>query len=265
MSAPQDQPVTVYVQDSVARIVLNRPERHNAFDDRMIAVLDDRLDEVARRSDVRVVVLAANGKSFSAGADINWMKRMAGYSQAENEADAQALGGMLAKLYRMPKPTVALIQGGVYGGGLGLVAACDIAITAEDADFALSEVRLGLIPAVISPYVIAAIGPRVARRYFLTAERFGAAEAHRIGLVHEVVPSSDLSAASDRLLKQLLAGGPEAIGRAKQLISDVAGRTLDDTLIADTARRIAEARASTEGVEGLSAFLERRKPSWMME
>lgn len=257
-----DNNVILSVADKIARLTLNRPERHNAFDDRMIAVLDDRLSEIAGNPHIRVVLLAAEGKSFSAGADLDWMKRMAGYSQAENEADAKALGQMLARLNTLAVPTVALVQGGAYGGGVGLVAACDMAIAAEEAVFCLSEVRLGIIPSVVSPYVLAAIGQRAARRYFLTAERFDAVEAHRLGLVHEVVPASELSGAADRLVEQLLAGGPAAIASAKQLIADVGGRPVDEALITETARRIAAARASDEGREGITAFLERRKPGW---
>lgn len=257
-----DNNVILSVADNIARLTLNRPERHNAFDDRMIAVLDDRLSEIADNPHIRVVLLAAEGKSFSAGADLDWMKRMAGYSQAENEADAKALGQMLARLNTLAVPTVALVQGGAYGGGVGLVAACDMAIAAENAVFCLSEVRLGIIPSVVSPYVLAAIGQRAARRYFLTAERFDAVEAHRLGLVHEVVPASELSGAADRLVEQFLAGGPAAIASAKQLIADVGGRPVDEALITETARRIAAARASDEGREGIAAFLERRKPGW---
>ncbi|MBT5457355.1 MAG: enoyl-CoA hydratase/isomerase family protein [Rhodospirillaceae bacterium] len=247
----------------MAHLTLNRPERHNAFDDHMISVLDDRLREIADRGDVRAVILAAEGKSFSAGADLDWMKRMAGYSSAENEADAKALGDMLARLNGLAVPTIALVQGGAYGGGVGLVAACDMAIAAEEAVFSLTEVRLGIIPSVVSPYVLAAIGARAARRYFLTAERFDAAEAYRMGLVHEVVPAAELRAFGDSLVKQLLAGSPAAIASAKQLIAHMAGRPVDEALIAETARRIAAARASEEGKEGISAFLERRKPDWV--
>lgn len=257
--------VTLSVDDNVARLTLNRPERHNAFDDHMIAVLDDRLKGIAARPDIRVVILAAEGKSFSAGADLDWMKRMAGYSQAENEADARALGDMLARLNTLAVPTIALVQGGAYGGGVGLIAACDMAIAAHDAVFALTEVRLGIIPSVVSPYVLAAIGPRAARRYFLTAERFDAAEACRMGLIHETVPQDALTAAGDRMVKHLLAGGPAALASAKRLIADMAFRPVDDSVIAETARRIAEARAGDEGKEGISAFLERRKPSWVPE
>lgn len=260
-----DQTVTLAIESGIAHLTLNRPERHNAFDDQMITALDARLREISSRAEIRVVVLAAAGQSFSAGADLDWMKRMAGYSQADNEADAKALGDMLVRLNTLPIPTIAVVQGGAYGGGVGLVAACDMAIAANDAVFALSEVRLGIIPSVISPYVIAAIGQRAARRYFLTAERFDAVEAHRIGLVHQAVPSGDLTEATDRLVKNLLAGGPVAIASAKRLIADMSGRPINESLVDETARRIAAARASDEGREGIAAFLERRKPNWLME
>lgn len=265
MSSESDQTVTLTVRDAVAHLTLNRPEQHNAFDDQMIAVLDNRLMEIEARSDIRVVILAAEGKSFSAGADLAWMKRMAGYSQAENEADALLLGNMLARLNQLALPTIALVQGGAYGGGVGLVSACDMAIAAESAVFSLTEVRLGILPSVVSPYVLAAIGLRAARRYFLTAERFDAAEAHRMGLVHQVVPDGSLTDAADRMVSHLLSGGPGAIANAKRLIADFAGHPIDDSLIAKTARGIAEARASDEGKEGISAFLDRRKPGWVPE
>lgn len=257
--------VEVSIYGPVARVMLNRPERHNAFDEAVIATLASSFDMLAKQSAVRVVILAATGRSFSAGADLEWMKRTAAYGPAENEADAAVLAGMLGKLNSLPKPTVALVQGSAYGGGIGLISACDIAIAADDAIFSLSEVRLGIVPAVIAPYVLAAIGPRAARRYFLTAERFGAREAQRIGLVHEVVPVDELAAAGDRMVERLLAAGPRAVEQAKKLIADVAGRRVDAELIAETARCIAELRASPEGQEGMAAFLERRKPAWRQD
>jgi len=260
IAAPKN--VAVTVRGHVARIVLNRPDRHNAFDDRVIVSLSHIFDALAKQSEVRAVVLAAEGRSFCAGADLTWMKRTARYEFAENQADALMLAEMLAKLNRMPKPTVALVQGGAYGGGVGLIAACDIAIAADDARFALSEVKLGLIPSVISPYVIAAIGAREARRYFLTAEPFAAMEAHRIGLVHQVVPADDLEAAGERMIGHLVEAGPKAVANAKKLIADVSGRPVDAALMQETARRIAEARAGAEGQEGIAAFFERRKPDW---
>lgn len=244
-----------------ATVTLNRPEIHNAFDDALIAQLTETFEALGQRADVRAVVLAANGKSFSAGADLGWMRRMAGYSEAENRADAEQLARLIHVLDAMPKPTVARVQGAAIGGGVGLVAACDVAIASETASFALSEVRLGLIPAVISPYVIGAIGPRQARRYMLTAERFDAAEAKRIGLVHDAVPAANLDGAVDAVVAALLLGGPEAVRESKALARDVGGSP-DDATRADTARRIARLRASPEGKEGVSSFLEKRKPRW---
>jgi methylglutaconyl-CoA hydratase len=245
-----------------ATLWLNRPERHNAFDDGLIAELSAALAELAADSAIRVVLLAGRGKSFSAGADLAWMKRMAGYTAAENEADAQKMAEMLHRLESLPKPTIALVQGAAMGGGVGLVAACDIAIAAEDAQFAFSEVRLGLTPATISPYVIAAIGPRAARRYFLTAERFDARRALGLGLVAAVVPAADLATEASRLADILCQNGPSAMAEAKRLIADVTGRPIDAALRTETAGRIARQRASAEGREGVAAFLQKRKPSW---
>ncbi len=248
--------------DGVATIALNRPEVHNAFDDRLIAELTAELRHLDDASDVRVVVLAANGKSFSAGADLNWMKRMAGYTEAENLRDAVALADLMRTLAGISKPTLARVQGAALGGGIGLVACCDIAVASSEASFSLSEVRLGLIPAVISPYVTRAIGRRAAQRYFLTAERFPAQEAHRIGLVHEVVRIEDLDRSVARIAAALLKCGPKAIASAKRLIVDVSDRPIDKVLIEETARRIATVRVGPEGQEGLAAFLDKRKPAW---
>ncbi len=249
----------------VARVTLNRPEVHNAFNDDLIAELTAALVRLEQDPAVRAVVLAAAGKSFSAGADLNWMKRMAGYSEEENRADARGLAGLMRSLNELAKPTVALVQGAAYGGGVGLVACCDIAIAATRASFCLSEVKLGLIPAVISPYVIAAIGERAARRYFVTAERFDAETALRLGLVQEVVAPEELEAAGRRVLEALLAGGPEAQAAAKRLVRDMAGRPIDDALVEETAKRIAEVRAGDEAREGISAFLEKRRPSFAVD
>jgi methylglutaconyl-CoA hydratase len=246
----------------IATIRMNRPEKHNAFDDQLIAELSDAFRKAADDSSSRVVVLESTGPSFSAGADLGWMKRMAGQGRQENERDAQALAELMSAIDRCPKPVLAVVQGAAYGGGVGLVACCDIAIAASEASFSLSEVRLGLIPAVISPYVAAAIGPRACRRYFLTAERFDAATAQRLGLVQEVVPQAELAAARDKMIDQLLKGGPLAQRAAKDLIAHVAGAPIDAALIRDTARRIADQRASDEGREGVAAFLEKRKPNW---
>ncbi len=246
-----------------ATITLNRPELHNAFDDTLISSLTGELRRLERDSNVRVVMLAARGKSFSSGADLNWMRRMADYSFEENLADAMDLAELMKTLANMTKPTIALVQGAAIGGGVGLVACCDIALASDKASFCLSEVKLGLIPAVISPYVAAAIGPRATRRYFISAERFDAAEAYRLGLVNEVVRPEELEARAESLSRALLQNGPQAMASVKALVAEVALSYLDDDLIADTAERIAEARASDEGREGLTAYLEKRKPNWI--
>ncbi|HEX4986933.1 MAG TPA: enoyl-CoA hydratase/isomerase family protein [Burkholderiales bacterium] len=250
------------VAGGIATLRMNRPDVHNAFDDALIAGLTGELRRLDALPGVRAVVLAANGKSFSAGADLNWMRRMAKYSREENLRDAAALAALMRALDGMGKPTIARVQGAAYGGGVGLVACCDIAIASTEAAFSLSEVRLGLIPSVISPYVIAAMGERQARRYFLTAERFDAAEARRIGLVHEVVEPSALDDAVATMAGHLLKGGPRAIAAAKKLVADVGRRPMDDALAAETARRIAAIRVEPEGQEGLAAFLDKRKPGW---
>src|SRR3954454_15470507 len=212
-------------QGPLGLITLNRPERHNAFDDALIVELTDALRAMEGDDSVRVVVLSGAGKSFSAGADLNWMKRMAGYSKDDNVRDAMGLGALMRTLAFMPKPTIARVHGAAYGGGVGLVACCDIAVALQSATFSLSEVKLGLIPAVISPYVVAAMGSRAARRYFLTGERFDATEAHRIGLVHSVVADeTSLDEAIDQIVISLLAGGPVAQSEAKQLIAAVVNR-----------------------------------------
>ena len=248
--------------NGVATLTLNRPEVHNAFDDHLIVQLTHKLRELDHHASVRVVVLAAGGKSFSAGADLNWMKRIARYSEAENIRDAVALAGLMRALNTMTKPTIARVQGSAFGGGVGLVACCDIAIAGSAALFSLSEVRLGLIPAVISPYVIAAMGERNARRYFLTAERFDAQEALRVGLVHSVVTDGELDAAVSRIVGELLNGGPKAIAASKELIAHVIGRPIDHVLAEETATRIAQIRVSPEGQEGIAAFLDKRAAAW---
>ena len=246
----------------VATVRLNRPDKHNAFDEHLIAELTQAFRDLASDATARVVVLAANGQSFSAGADLDWMKRMSAMGRAENERDAMALANLMDAIDRCPKPVVGVIQGAAFGGGVGLVACCDIAIATSSASFCLSEVRLGLIPAVISPYVAAAIGPRACRRYFLTAEKFDAATAERLCLVHRVVAPEALEAARDETIKHLLNGGATAQAAAKDLIQRVTGAPIDDALRRDTAARIADARASAEGKEGIAAFLEKRKPNW---
>lgn len=246
-----------------AEIHLNRPDVRNAFNDIAIAEITQVFQELGADPTIRAVILAARGPAFCAGADLNWMKKMAGYTHKENLADAVQLADMLRTIYLCPKPVVAKIQGDCYAGGMGLVAACDMAVAAEQSNFCLSEVKLGLIPATISPYVIKAMGENAARRYFLTAERFSAQEAHRIGFVHETAKADALDATVDQIVKALLAASPHAVRQAKRLVQDVAGMPLTDTLVADTVERIADIRVSVEGREGVQSFLEKRKPFWL--
>ncbi len=246
----------------VATLTLNRPDRHNAFDDALIAEITGALTELAHDPGLRALVLAASGRSFSAGADVAWMRRMAGYTEAENVADASAMARMMHLLDRFPCPTIARVQGAALGGGVGLAACCDMVVAATGASFCLSEVRLGLIPAVISPYVIQAIGARQARRWFVTAETFDAATARAIGLVNEVVPPDQLDGAVERLVGALLDGAPGAQRDAKSLVFLCEAAPSDAALSAETSRRIAARRASDEGRAGLSAFLAKTKPEW---
>lgn len=257
------QTLAIAIADKVATVTLNRPELRNAFNEHAIAELALAFDELGRNEMVRAIVLAANGPSFCAGADLNWMKKMAGYSHEENHDDALRLADMLRTIYLCPKPTVARVQGDCYAGGMGLVAACDIVVAVDTAGFCLSEVKLGLIPATISPYVIKAMGEQAARRYFLTAERFDAAEAHRIGFAHEVVSADALDATVAGIVKALVNNSPNAVRQAKTLVREIVGTTVDDALLADTASRIAAIRASLEGREGVASFLEKRKPTWL--
>lgn len=245
----------------VATLVLNRPEAHNAFDDALIAALNAAIDGFARHPEVRLLVLRATGKSFSAGADLGWMKRMAGYSREDNLADARELERLMRGLYEFPRPVVAVVQGAAFGGAVGLVSCCDIAIASDNASFSLSEARLGLAPAVISPYVIAAIGVRQASRYFLTAERFSAGRAHDMGLVHEVVAADALEKAADDMVATLLANGPVALMACKAVMHKAAPATSPE-LAAYTTELIASLRTSQEGQEGLTAFFEKRPPAW---
>jgi len=247
----------------VATVTLNRPDVRNAFNDEVIAEITGAFAEYGERPEVRCVVLAGNGPAFCAGADLNWMKRMASYTYDENLEDARALAGMLRVVYRCPKPTIARVHGDTYAGGMGLVAACDIAVCADSVNFCLSEVKLGLIPATISPYVIRAMGARAAHRYFLTAERFDAAEALRIGFVHEVVPAGELDARVNAIAQSLLAAGPGALQACKGLVQDVAGREIDHVLVERTVKGIADIRVTQEGREGIQSFLGKRKPSWL--
>ena len=247
----------------VAHIWLDQPDSRNAFDDVVIAELTQAFIDVGAAPEVKVVILGANGPAFCAGANLNWMRRMADYTRDENIADAGMLAEMLRTIAECPKPTIARVQGDVYAGGMGLVAACDLAVSVDTAWYCLSEVKIGLIPATISPYVIRAMGVRASQRYFLTAERFTAAEAHRIGFVHDVVAADALDAKVDEWVKALTGASPTAVRACKQLIADVAGREIDDSLIARTVEGIADIRASDEGREGVQAFLQKRKPAWL--
>jgi methylglutaconyl-CoA hydratase len=263
-SLTSDSPLLLHRDGrGVATLTMNRPEVHNAFDDALLVSLTQALQSLGNDRDVRVVVLTGAGKSFSAGADLNWMRRVAKYTEEQNYHDAMALGELMSVLNSLPKPTIARVNGAAFGGGVGLVVCCDIGVACAEAQFSLSETRLGLIPAVISPYVVSAMGEKQARRYFLTAERFGAEQALRMRLVHEVVPLEDLDAAVNKVIDRLLQCGPNAQTEAKDLIASVVNRPATDSVVADTAERIAHVRASPEGQEGLSAFLEKREPNWI--
>ncbi len=257
-----DQHILYTVENSIATITLNRPEVHNAFNEIVIGDLTETFQKAGEDRNVRVVVLRGNGKSFSAGGDLHWMRRMADYNYQQNFNDALRLGTLLKTINFLPKPTIALVQGSAFGGGVGLTACCDIAIAEEGAQFCLSEVRIGLIPSIIAPYVMNAMGERMARRYFMTAEKFDATMAHRIGFVHEVCPAGGLDAAAEKVIAELMKGAPGAQSRGKRLMLDIVGRPIDDKLIELTARQIAEARASDEGKEGLTAFLTKTEPGW---
>ena len=248
--------------NGVATVTFNNADKHNAFDDVIIKTLTDIFNNIAKRDDIRVMVLAANGKSFSAGADLGWMKRMASYSYEDNLKDANALAQMLKALNFLPQATIAKIQGAAFGGAVGLASCCDIVIASNKASFCLSEVKLGLIPATISPYVVNAIGLKASRRYFQTAERFFSDKAMQLGLVDEVVETDDLTPAVDKMITTLLSNSPEAMRQAKQLAFDVAYQDINEQLLNETSARIASIRVSNEGQEGLSAFFEKRSPSW---
>jgi methylglutaconyl-CoA hydratase len=249
----------------VATLTLNRPEKHNAFDAALIADLTQKLLRINSDAGTRIVILTGAGKSFSAGADLNWMRSMAKFSEVENIEDALKLAELMDVLNTLRKPTIARVNGAVYGGGVGLVACCDIAIAADTAKFALSEVKLGLVPSVISPYVIAAIGAHQARRYFLTAEAISAQQARTMGLVHEAVPSNQLDDSVEREVQLLLKAGPEALIACKELIAANTATSVSArrALKQKTAQLIAQLRVSEEGQEGLSAFLEKRPPKWI--
>ncbi|GLX86878.1 gamma-carboxygeranoyl-CoA hydratase [Thalassotalea loyana] len=246
----------------VATVTLNNPEKHNAFDDEIIEQLTNIFKDISENDKVRVMVLAANGKSFCAGADLGWMKRMANYSYQENLHDANGLANMLKALNFIPQPTIAKIQGAAFGGAVGLASCCDIVIASAKASFSLSEVKFGLIPATISPYVVGAIGQKAARRYFQTAERFFAEKAEQLGLVDEVTSPDELDQSVDNMINTLLANGPIAMRQAKQLVFDIAYQKIDQPLITETSKRIAAIRISEEGQEGLSSFFEKRAPAW---
>jgi len=248
---------------AVARVTLNRPEVRNAFNETLIAELTAAFTELGQSTDLRAIVLAAEGKAFCAGADLNWMKAFAHYSWQENHADATRLADMLWAIYSCPVPVIARVQGDVYAGGVGLVACADAVVAVDTAGFCLSEAKLGLLPATIGPYVVKALGEQASRRYFVTAERFPADEARRLGLVHEVVTADALDAKVDEIVAAIAANGPAAVRACKQLVKDVAGRPITAELRDDTARRIADIRASDEGREGVQSFLNKRKPSWL--
>ena len=247
----------------VARVFLNRPDVRNAFNDAVIAELTAAFGGFAADASLRAVVLGGHGKAFCAGADLSWMRAMADYTWEQNRVDAQGLADMLYAIWSCPVPVIGRVHGDCYAGGVGLAAVCDILVAAEGVNFCLSEARLGLLPATIGPYVVKALGEQASRRYFTTAERFDAARAHALGFVHEVVPADALDAKVDELVAALVANGPAAVRACKALVHDVAGRPVDDALRADTARRIADIRASAEGREGAQAFLNKRKPSWL--
>jgi methylglutaconyl-CoA hydratase len=256
-----DQKFTILRDGPVAHLRLTNPDRHNAFDDALILGLTGAFTTLGEDSSIRVIILEAEGKSFSAGADLTWMQRVAGYSFDENLADAGALAEMLRVINFLPKPVIARIQGAAFGGGVGLVACCDIAIGSTRASFCLSEVKLGIIPSAISPYVVDAIGARAARRYFQTAERFDAAKALELGLLHDVVEEDALDAAVDGVIQSILSVGPIAAREAKDLVFAV-DRPITSQVIDDTVHRIARLRATPEAKEGMAAFFEKRSPAW---
>ena len=255
--------LSIRLSNHVGSITMNRPDVRNAFNDEVIAEITQAFAALGAREDVRCIVLAADGPAFCAGADLNWMRRMADYSREENLADAGKLAEMLRVIYECPKPTVARIQGDAIAGGMGLVAACDMAVSVDTACFCLSEVKLGLIPATISPYVIRAMGARAAHRYFLTAERFSAQEALRLGFAHEVVSADQLNAKVNEITQALVKNSPNAVKVCKKLVQDVAFAEMGQPLIEKTVEGIADIRSSAEGREGVSAFLGKRKPSWL--
>lgn len=257
------QNLELEIQGQVATVWLNRPAVRNALDEVLISEITQAINNLKRDDAVRVVVLAGRGKVFCAGADLNWMKRTAGYSAEQNQTDAMGLATMLKTLKQVAKPTIARVHGAAYAGGMGLASACDVVVAEPTAEFCLSEVRIGLIPATISPYVIQALGIQATKRYMLTAERISAKEAHRLGFVQELCEEGSIDAAIAQISQALIAGGPMALAQTKALIETVVNRSLDDELISETAGLIAKVRASGEGREGVSSFLEKRKPTWV--
>lgn len=255
-------PLDVAHDGAIARLTLNRPDMRNAFDEALIAALTRAVKQAAQDPRVRVLLLTGAGKAFCAGGDLNWMRKMATHTDADNRADASRLADMLHTIWACPKPIVACVNGDAYAGGMGLLSACDIAIAADTAQFCLSETRLGLLPATISPYVIRAMGERAANRYFLTAERFDAATALRLGLLHDAVPAERLHDEANAICLTLCANGPDAVQASKRLVRDFAGQPINAALIADTVERIAACRSTDEAREGVAAFLEKREPSW---
>src|SRR5262245_39100001 len=259
------QTLEVSIAHRVAVVWMAREKVRNAFNETMIAELGQTFRELGADDGIRAIVLAARGPAFCAGADLDWMRRMANYSMQENRTDARALADMLRTIYECPKPTIARVHGDAYAGGMGLVAACDMAVAAIEANFCLSETRLGLIPATISPYVLRSMGANAARRYFLTAEKFEAAEAYRIGFIHDIAPMDELDSCVNAMLGALMETSGNAVREAKRLVREIQGRPIDDALLAETAEHIALARASDDGKEGVRAFLEKRKSRWLLE
>lgn len=259
------QTLEISIAHHVAVVWMAREKVRNAFNETMIAELAETFGRLGADADVRAIVLAGKGPAFCAGADLDWMRKVANYTAEENRADARRMADMLRTVYECPKPTIARVHGDAYAGGMGLVAACDIAFAAHSASFCLSETKLGLIPATISPYVLRAMGANAARRYFLTAEKFDAAEAFRIGFVHDLAPLEELDARINELLGRLMLTSSHAVREAKRLVREVAGRPIDELLAADTAERIAAIRASDDAREGVRSFLEKRKPRWVAE
>jgi methylglutaconyl-CoA hydratase len=249
----------------VAEVWLNRPDVRNAFNDGVIAELTSAFTTLGADAELRAIVLGGHGKAFCAGADLTWMRAMADYDWEQNRADAQKLADMLWAIWSCPLPVVSRVHGDCYAGGVGLVAACDVVVAADGMQFCLSEARLGLLPGTVGPYVVRALGEQASRRYFATAERFSAARAHALGFVHEVVAPEALDAKVAEIVATLVANGPAAVKACKQLVKDVAARPIDDALRADTARRIADIRASAEGREGVRSFLDKRAPAWQGE